>query len=556
MKLDIRNLLGRKLIAWLCIIAGVFLLLIEFLPHPAVGPAANNQFLINYYVLVWLVKAFQQHTREFLQNPVIVLQYLGLVIPLSGLWGALLAGLGAIRLIFPRYRPHLPAPAQKVLLRLQNLAVVGIGWLAKIHPMLAGMILLQLLWLAVTWLTGAAANWVKIPILIGYSIAAGAVALLAPSKFLDRLDEFGKRLSNTKFLWPTIIVAVLAVGGLYAYYQCLWTDEETSFQAAQLFVNGGVMGLLRKYTQVAWLAQQHPPLMPILNGTAMRLLGMHWLVPRLVTLVFTAATIVVLYPLGAELYNREAGFSAVVFLLSFPLFLRLGSTGLSDIAVTFFFSLSLYLTLNLVRKPSYWKALIAGGVMITGILVKYTMVLIYPVLLGWYLASPAFKERKQYLAVALSLTAIAAIAWFVLASRIGVLVTQIKTIIEFATVVFRTRIGRKFLLETLTTRLPAGLGVYNFPIMILGCWHLFKRKNQSDRFTAIWIAVIFLVLMVTLPDHRYFMPVFPAIALLMAQGSANIPQGKGRALILSLLYCAGALYLFVDWQRSSHLFLP
>jgi hypothetical protein len=42
----------------------------------------------------------------------------------------------------------------------------------------------------------------------------------------------------------------------------------------------------------------------------------------------------------------------------------------------------------------------------------------------------------------------------------------------------------------------------------------------------------------------------------MAQGMNNLSHNKKRAIILSLLFGGGALYLFVDWLRVSRLFLP
>jgi hypothetical protein len=114
----------------------------------------------------------------------------------------------------------------------------------------------------------------------------------------------------------------------------------------------------------------------------------------------------------------------------------------------------------------------------------------------------------------------------------------------------------RFSMEVLLTRLPSALGVYNVPLLLIGAWVLLRRRSGSDLFVLLWIGVVSAVLFLTLPDHRYFMPVFPALALTMAQGLARLPARREQAVLLSVLYAAGSLYLFVDWFRATNLFEP
>ncbi len=70
-------------------------------------------------------------------------------------------------------------------------------------------------------------------------------------------------------------------------------------------------------------------------------------------------------------------------------------------------------------------------------------------------------------------------------------------------------------------------------------------------FVLLWIAAVFLPLMLTLPGPRYFLPAFPALTLAMVCGLEHAGEAAERIVMLALLYGGGALYLFVDWYRAA-----
>ena len=92
-------------------------------------------------------------------------------------------------------------------------------------------------------------------------------------------------------------------------------------------------------------------------------------------------------------------------------------------------------------------------------------------------------------------------------------------------------------------------------LLVVGGVALLRDKGRSDLFVLFWIAAVFLPLLLTLPDPRYFMPAFPALALVMARGLESVDEATEQVIALALLHCGGALYLFVDWQRTAFLFL-
>jgi len=70
----------------------------------------------------------------------------------------------------------------------------------------------------------------------------------------------------------------------------------------------------------------------------------------------------------------------------------------------------------------------------------------------------------------------------------------------------------------------------------------------------VWIVAISAILLLTIPDHRYFMVVFPALAIMMSTWMKSNPLHGERVVGLTLLYWIAALYLFIDWSRVGPLF--
>jgi 4-amino-4-deoxy-L-arabinose transferase-like glycosyltransferase len=426
----------------------------------------------------------------------------------------------------------------------------------RTQNLLAAVILLQVLWLATIWMAGATSNRTKLPLLLVYSLAVGVAIAFIPVSFVSRIRQLKERLvQNERTLILTLCGIVLLAGVVYANYQRPYVDEGDNFDASKIVAEEGVDQFFANYASLPWLGKQHPPLMPLVYGFAMRVLGVDLFVIRLVSLVLAIATVLLAYLLGNEFYDRDTGLLAAFLMLSFPIFLRMGTAALTDIPVTFFFSLALFLTLRLLRAPSYWLAGVAGLSIGAGLLSKYTMVLIYPVLLSYVAVRHPFRQLKYHLLV-LTLVSIGVLGiWLAYAYRSGILTVQQDTITSYASVVTATRWGKRWMLEMISTRLTSALGFYNIPTLFLGGLDLVRRRDQSSIFVILWVTIVFLVLILTLPDARYFMPAFPAVAIGMARGLRRIPEATEQAVLLALLYCSGALYLFVDLYRAPHLFL-
>ncbi|HSL28076.1 MAG TPA: glycosyltransferase family 39 protein [Anaerolineales bacterium] len=463
---------------------------------------------------------------------------------------------------------------------LTTLQAVSVQFL--LNQSLFAMAALQLLWLLLIPATGASTKYDTILVVATFSIVATFLVILLPVRAIPKLKDLKSCLVRSErgsLLF--LCLAAMLIGFLYALRHSAGGDELSSLKAANIIASEGIVAA---YKRVGWLGEQHPPLLPILFALTSKLPGPDLLLMRMVSNLFLAGAVAVTYLLGRELYNRETGFLAATLLLSFPLVIRLSASPIMDIQLAFFFSLALLLCLRLSRKPSYPLACAAGVVIGLGLLSKYIMVLVFVVLFLCIFFLSSFRAIKSHLLVAAMVSLSIFALWLLYASQIGILDRQIQKILNFTGIYHVTRNLREAALsrqpaapevasgdadpakemqngifrlglETLFTRLPSSFGAYHAPLILFGLLYLVKKRDVADSFLLLWIGGVSISLFLTLPDHRYFLSVFPAIAMAIARVQLKFPESAERAVLLSLLFGASNLYLFANWVRESHLFI-
>lgn len=429
-------------------------------------------------------------------------------------------------------------------------------WLSASNVLIL-MTLLELGWLGVIWLTGATAATYKLLPLLIVTIVLGAAVILLPDRFLTWLsfdeDRIARSETRLLLLLGLLIGTVLI---LFASQQRIWAfDEEGNLRAAAVVADEGIQTLFENYGRRPWLGKQHPPLVPIIYGLAMKLLGTSQLAGRAVTVIFALGTGWLTYLIGRRLYDRQTALLGALLLFSFPLLFRLGTAAMVETPLAFFFTLTVLLTLRLAERPSVGRLLLVGLAIGAGLLSKYTMVFVLPLVFGIIAACSSFKLAVRYFGSMALIGAVLLAGWLLFANQLDVLERQFTTIWEYAGLVLTNDYGRRVLFETVTNRLPSGLGVYNVPFLALGGLFVINRWRAVDWVLLLWILSVWLPLLLTLPDHRYFLPSFPALALLAALGLQQVPRATVRGLLLALLFAASTLYLYVDWVRAAELFV-
>ncbi|MFB6295034.1 MAG: ArnT family glycosyltransferase, partial [Candidatus Nanohaloarchaea archaeon] len=138
-----------------------------------------------------------------------------------------------------------------------------------------------------------------------------------------------------------VVAAVLRVYRLGV--EPLWADEAVyAFASRQLLRTASFVPY---YPASDTVITGHPPLTFYILGLV-QLVGTSDLVVRLPSAVFGVATVLVVYRIGAEIYNRRTGLLAALFLAVSPVHLLYSREALPVAAALFFLSLSVYYVLQ------------------------------------------------------------------------------------------------------------------------------------------------------------------------------------------------------------------
>jgi 4-amino-4-deoxy-L-arabinose transferase-like glycosyltransferase len=442
--------------------------------------------------------------------------------------------------------------------------------------LLCAMIVLQAVWLGGIFWTKATKRLDKLFNCAVYCAIASLMVLLIswfhlinPTSLITR---WGVGVFQGRVGIAAISIITAGVGYTYIRRQRIWpVDEQWIRYAARSFAKSGVRETITNYIYLPWLGMQHPPLIPWLGGILLRWFGDRPMVLRLLSLLFLIGSLLVTYQIGVFRYGTSTGLLAALSLMVFPLIWRLGSAAMLDVPVTFWFGLTMLIVLRIpdsIHNPIGLAAL-AGAVICLGLLTRYTMILIYPVLLALaFTGQLSWSALISILLVSASLFSI----WLLFAYRYQILRLQINRLLVYSgrksgspaprpqskgllgalgvTRQWRMRLR----LETLVNRLPSALGTYSLAILLVGIRQIYLNSSPIDIILVIWSCIPFTLLLMLLPDHRYFLPIFPSLALIMARGLTASDMSAFPVIILALLFCAGDLYLFVDWHRQTYMF--
>ncbi len=375
---------------------------------------------------------------------------------------------------------------------------------------------------------------------VSLSIAAGAIAFSLPPAALNVVRSFAHAVARTPRRAGAFVLlssfAALTANVFVQQFEA-W-DEGGLLSAAPIIADRGIEGLIHEYRHNGWLGPQHPPGGPLLYAAGWALGASGPTSLRMVSVLFECGALFVVWRIIERLYGRRAGLLTSTLLLTSPLFVRLGSAVGNDPPLFLFFWLAILCGLRLLDAPTHRRAATLGVVLTLGVLTKYTMVLVGPILL----VLPWVTGRRWPSASALAVTAAIPAAFSVCGlfalNGVGMLEAQAGTLEKYVSGL--TRFGGTVAATTLLLQLPAAIGVYGIPLALKGVRALEPRTERRDAWLLIWIAAVTVPVALTWPFIRFFVPSFPAIFAVMAIGLLHTTDADQRIRVplLMTMLCA------------------
>ena len=142
-----------------------------------------------------------------------------------------------------------------------------------------------------------------------------------------------------------------------------------------------------------------PPGYPLILAAFFRLFGWHLVVAKTANLIFSAATVALVYLIARRLFNVRVAFLAALGLALFPGQVYFSTLLMTETVFAFIFALLVLLTISWTggRLPSWWQVLVLGSVVGVAALVRSEGVLLAGlVVLFWCLVVRPWRLLLRY----------------------------------------------------------------------------------------------------------------------------------------------------------------
>ena len=330
--------------------------------------------------------------------------------------------------------------------------------------------------------------------------------------------------------------------------------EKLILEAARIFSNEGYVSFFDKYSSLGF-ARRHPPLPAIFIGGLFRMFGESTFTARTLTNIFSIFAIFLTYLLAKKLYGKETALMSMILLSSLQVYFRYSWLAEQDIAITCFFTLVIFLFMLYLKEEKSIYLISAIPIICLGILMKYTMILILPIILLYlFFSGKVFKKVEFWVFVIfIMLFLMAGIAFL----KERDVLCQLWEITKFHLLwVFRLKPLPSLVNHIVRSlsHIAFGIGIYNILFILAGIALFLRRKIFGDKLLLIWVFIIFFFFAFTCPvERRYFLPAFPALSIIIVETMNKLPkETKIAAYLFSVIasYFTVIFYFYVGWFPS------
>jgi 4-amino-4-deoxy-L-arabinose transferase-like glycosyltransferase len=331
------------------------------------------------------------------------------------------------------------------------------------------------------------------------------------------LSRIASRFNRWRLAFLIFLTVYTALLLLYLDYAPIRWDETPHLYGGLLLNRGQFEEYLRE-------SAFYPPLFDVTTTLYFKTIGLSVFSARLVAVTFGLLSIWMVFEYGYKLYGPRNALISAVLLASMPGFVVLCRMALIETMLMFFFSISLLLFFSWTRTKNDKMLILTGITLGLGFLVKYQMVIggIIILISLLYFGKQRFSIKLSKFLLILVVAGAVIAPWVVLtyqqyATKMFGKWLYVAGMGNEERLAYSTRFPIPiFYLIEMTQPYPhihpIAFPVYTLALLGLGLW--LWRRRESDKFSLITFAVVYLVFtIITSKDWRYITLVFPILAV-------------------------------------------
>lgn len=346
-------------------------------------------------------------------------------------------------------------------------------------------------------------------------------ALLSYYPVVPSLVELAQKHPRRLFAFSLAGQTMLLIA--VAFYMRTWNDEEFNLQQAAYLAQHGLGKWLADYGEINhWLGPHHPPLLAMMYGLFYKVFGAHLVAGRLFNIVFAAASLAAGYRLVRRVTDEPTAALASLAWPLFPVWLFNGAAAIFEGPFLLVFLLTADSFVAFLEQPTHRRGLAAGLWLALALLCRYNIVLLLPGL-AWLMAMrenrACWRNPATAWLVLVPLAFVAPLAW--IAAGSGLLATQTAHL-SWVFLLMRPG-GVSYLVGFLLPLWPLQLGAHLIPPVLASLGLLWAGRKHDAALLALGGGYLLLVLVI-LPNPRYFLPAAPFVAA----GAARLLQHLHR----------------------------
>jgi hypothetical protein len=315
-------------------------------------------------------------------------------------------------------------------------------------------------------------------------------------------------------VYGCILVAIISTNSM------VW-DEVSHLKGGLLLSRG-------QFIEWAFTNSFYPPVYDSFVALSFLLFGASIFSARLVSVVFLILTVFVIYGMANLLYNsRKAALLSTVLFAVMPGIIWLSKLAMIETLLVFVVSLSMFFFFRWLQTSSKKDQTLGIIALIIGVLVKYQVLVIVPIIM----LMGTFFWKKDYFKAELK-------KWFTM-PKLAIVITALVVAVSVLTVllitgtldfliyafgvgsqqkaVYSTRYPLPifYLLEiTWFTDILHPVSVLLYLVSLAGLAFMVYRRKAGDKFLLMWFLVVYVVFtLVPNREWRYLSVVFPVLAL-------------------------------------------